>query len=69
MTVGTAGPISLAEAHSDDAPSFFTRGVGNSTAASDITMYVLIGARHRVHTTDTHPVCAMYAGAARSGAK
>ncbi|KAJ7919687.1 hypothetical protein B0H13DRAFT_2428719 [Mycena leptocephala] len=37
-TVGTAGPISVAEAHSDDAPSFFTREVGNSTAASDITI-------------------------------
>ncbi|KAJ6503639.1 hypothetical protein C8R45DRAFT_1209303 [Mycena sanguinolenta] len=37
-TAGTAATISLADADPNDAPSFFTRGVGNSTAASDITI-------------------------------
>lgn len=40
MTAGTAAPISLAAVHSDDTPSFFTRGVGNSTAPSQLTMCV-----------------------------
>ncbi|KAJ6474130.1 hypothetical protein C8R45DRAFT_1011008 [Mycena sanguinolenta] len=35
---GTASTISLTNADPNDAPSFFTRGVGNSTAASDITI-------------------------------
>ncbi|KAJ7712025.1 hypothetical protein B0H16DRAFT_1667636 [Mycena metata] len=37
-TAGTAAPISPADAATDDAPSFFTRGVGNSTALSQITI-------------------------------
>ncbi|KAJ7080933.1 hypothetical protein B0H15DRAFT_924299 [Mycena belliarum] len=41
-TAGTANAINLADANPADEPSFFTRGVGNSTAASDIT--ILCGA-------------------------
>ncbi|KAJ6513531.1 hypothetical protein DFH09DRAFT_1251504 [Mycena vulgaris] len=37
-TAGTAAPIKLADVTTNDAPSLFTRGVGNSTAASDITI-------------------------------
>ncbi|KAJ7038565.1 hypothetical protein C8F04DRAFT_1255843 [Mycena alexandri] len=37
-TAGTAAPISLADATTTDAPSFFTRGVGNSTAPGQITI-------------------------------
>jgi hypothetical protein len=39
-TAGTANAISLADVATTDEPSFFTRGVGNSTAPSQITMYV-----------------------------
>ncbi|KAK6984946.1 hypothetical protein R3P38DRAFT_3102347 [Favolaschia claudopus] len=39
-TAGNATAISLAAVESDDAPSFFTRGVGNSTAVSEITVFV-----------------------------
>ncbi|KAK7031969.1 hypothetical protein R3P38DRAFT_2522507, partial [Favolaschia claudopus] len=37
-TAGNATAISLEAVESDDAPSFFTRGVGNSTAVSEITI-------------------------------
>ncbi|KAK6977731.1 hypothetical protein R3P38DRAFT_515639 [Favolaschia claudopus] len=37
-TAGNATAISLTAVESDDAPSFFTRGVGNSTAVSEITI-------------------------------
>jgi hypothetical protein len=39
-TAGTASAISLADVKTNDATSFFMCGVGNSTAASDITMCV-----------------------------
>ncbi|KAJ7659044.1 hypothetical protein DFH06DRAFT_1089840 [Mycena polygramma] len=37
-TAGNATAISLAAVDPTDEPSFFTRGVGNSTALSDVTM-------------------------------
>ncbi|KAF8206869.1 hypothetical protein K438DRAFT_1756212 [Mycena galopus ATCC 62051] len=38
FTAGNASAISLSDVGTNDAPLFFTRGVGNSTAASDITI-------------------------------
>ncbi|KAJ7062075.1 hypothetical protein C8F01DRAFT_1251891 [Mycena amicta] len=37
-TAGSAAAINLADVDTSDEPSFFTRGVGNSTALSDITI-------------------------------
>ncbi|KAJ7254182.1 hypothetical protein C8J57DRAFT_1518809 [Mycena rebaudengoi] len=38
LTAGSAAAVSLAAAQTDDAPSFFTRGIGNSTDPSRITI-------------------------------